>query len=215
MPKYKFKNFYKTLLQIWLFYYFLNTIKVHKCQQLNDVEFINQPRNHEVNHEPHHEENHEIDVSELPKQHSDSDYMYEPIDTSHRFNFDDDIDESKNVNLNVNNNIHETEVVPQSSDESPSKLSEITERQISGEKILRLSESPYLLRQDLEVLQNARLTIEPGVTVHFAPLVGITVLGQLKAIVSIFFTVSLQNKHFLSYHFYVLDKELTSEFFSK
>jgi hypothetical protein len=173
MPKYKFKNVYKILLQIWLFYYFLNTIKVHECQ-MNDVEFITQPKQHH---------NIENDVGEVPKQqHSDSDYVYEPIDTSHRFNFDDDIDESKNVNLNVNNNLHETETVPQTDHESP--LSEITERQISGEKILRQSESPYLLRQDLEVLQSARLTIEPGVTIHFAPLVGITVYGQLRANVS-------------------------------
>lgn len=172
MPKYKFKNVYKILLQIWLFYYFLNTIKVYECQ-MNDVEFISQPKH-----------NIENDVNEVPKQqHSDSDYIYEPIDTSHRFNFDDDIDESKNVNLNVNNNLHETESIPQTDNESP--ISEITERQISGEKILRQSESPFLLRQDLEVLQNARLTVEPGVTVHFAPLVGITVYGQLKANVSI------------------------------
>ena len=172
MPKYKLRNVYKTLLQIWLFYYFLNTIKVYKCQ-VNDVEFINQPRNNEN------------DVSDVPKQQIDVDYGYEPIDTSHRFNFDDDIDESKNVNLNVNNNLHETETIQKTGDESPSQLSEITERQISGEKTLRLSESPYLLRQDLDILTNARLTIEPGVTVHFAPLVGITVYGQLKAIVSI------------------------------
>lgn len=177
MPKYKFKKVFKTLLQIWLFYYFLNTIKVYKCQ-LNDVEFISQQRNNNNVHI-------ENDVSEIPKQYSDSDLMYEPIDPSHRFNFDDDIDESKNVNLNVNNNLHETEIIPQANNESPSSLSEITEPQITGEKVLRLSESPYLLRQDLEVLPNARLTIEPGVTVHFAPLVGITVYGQLKAIVSI------------------------------
>jgi hypothetical protein len=139
---------------------------------LNDVEFINT-----------HTEN---NVSDLPKQHSDSDYVYEPIEPSHRFNFDDEIDESKNVNLNVNNNLYETETVPQTDGDSQPQFSEITERQISGEKTLRLSESPFLLRQDLEVLQNARLMIEAGVTVQFAPLVGITVFGQLKAIVSNF-----------------------------
>lgn len=175
MPKYKnFKNLKKTLLQIWLFYYFLNTIKVYKCQ-LNDVEFINT-----------HPEN---NVSDLSKPHSDSDYIYEPIEPSHHFNFDDEIDESKNVNLNVNNNLYETETVPQPGSDSQPQFSEITERQISGEKTLRLSESPYLLRQDLEVLKNARLMIEPGVTVQFAPLVGITVYGQLKAIVSNFLFV--------------------------
>lgn len=173
MPNYKYKNFYKTLLQIWLFYYFLNSIKVHRCQ-MNDVEFISQPRNDEN------------DVSdETNRKNSDSDYVYEPIDTNHpRFNFDDDIDERKNVNLNVNNNLHETENIPQAGDDSP-RFTEINERQISGEKTLLLSESPYLLRQDLEVLQNARLNVEAGVTIHFAPMVGITVHGQLKAIVSI------------------------------
>ncbi len=174
MPKYKtFKNVYKTLLQIWLFYYFLNTIKVYKCQ-LNDVEFINTHSEHNVSDLTLHSD-------------SDSDYMYEPIDTSHHFNFDDEIDESKKVNLNVNNNLYETEtIIPQVGGDSVPHLSEIAEKQITGEKTLRLSESPYILRQDLEVLQDGQLTIEPGVTVHFAPLVGITVYGKLKAIVSIF-----------------------------
>lgn len=173
MPKYKLKNVYKTLLQIWLFYYFLNTIKVYKCQ-LNDVEFITQPNI-----------NHENDVSDINTNHnSDSDYVYEPIDVHHKFTIDSEFDEKKNINLNVNNNIHDVENIPTNGDESSSKFTEINERQVTGQKTLHLSESPYLLRQDLEILQNAVLTIKPGVTIHFAPMVGITVHGQLKAIVS-------------------------------
>lgn len=172
MPKYKLKNVYKTLLQIWLFYYFLNTIKVYKCQ-LNDVEFITQPNN-----------NNENDVSDIKNHNSDSDYMYEPIDVHHKFSIDSEFDEKKNINLNVNNNIHDVENIPTNGDESSSKFTEINERQVTGQKTLHLSESPYLLRQDLEIQQNAVLTIKPGVTIHFAPMVGITVHGQLKAIVS-------------------------------
>lgn len=169
MPKYKFRNFYKTLLQIWLFYYFVNAIKVHECQELNDVEFINSPKNEE------------IEVSDKIEN-SDSEFAYEPIVPKHEFidTFDEHFDDKKNVNLNVNNNLHETE--PQ---QAPSEFTEISESTISGEKILHRSESPFLLRQDLEIELNAKLTVEPGVTVHFAPMVGITVRGQIQAIVSI------------------------------
>lgn len=173
MPKYKLRNVYKTLLQIWLFYYFLNTLKVHECQEVNDVEFITK---HELNEE-----------SEVNRPESnDNEFLYEPIEPSHRseFNHLDEIDDTKNVDLNVNNNLpHESET-PQEH-EVPSRYTEITEREITGEKILYASESPFLLRQDLEVQQHAKLIVEPGVTVHFAPMVGITVRGQIKAIVSI------------------------------
>jgi hypothetical protein len=167
MPKYKFRNFYKTLLQIWLFYYFVNAIKVHECQELNDVEFINSPKNEE------------IEVSD--RANSDSEFEYEPIvPNRNEFidTFDDNFDDRKNVNLNVNNNIHEQQV-------APSQFTEISEQTISGEKVLHHSGSPYLLRQDLEIELNAKLTVEPGVTVHFAPMVGITVRGQIHAVVSI------------------------------
>lgn len=176
MPKYKLRNVYKTLIQIWLFYYFLNTLKVHECQQLDDVEFISSTKNDE------------IDVSGLNRgMHSDSEFVYEPIETNkndYRGGFDD-IDDNKNVNLNVNNNLHENEPVPDAG-EAPARFTEINEQEISGEKILYLSESPFLLRQDLDILRSAKLIVEPGVTIHFAPMVGITVHGQIKAIVSIF-----------------------------
>lgn len=180
MPKYKFRNFYKTLLQIWLFYYFLNTVKVYKCQQLDDVEFISNTKN-------------EADeISDYNKNLDDSEFAYEPIDTNkndyHNPHYDE-IDDTKNVDLNVNNDLPEGEVPPEAG-EAPSKFTEINEQEISGEKILYLSESPFLIRQDLEIQRNAKLIVEPGVTIHFAPMVGITVHGQIKAIVSISLTIS-------------------------
>lgn len=63
-------------------------------------------------------------------------------------------------------------------------FTEISGDVVLGEKILRASESPYMLRTDLEVERKARLIVEPGVTIHFAPMVGITVRGSLLALVS-------------------------------
>lgn len=63
-------------------------------------------------------------------------------------------------------------------------FTEISGDVVLGEKILRASESPYMLRADLEVERKARLIVEPGVTIHFAPMVGITVRGSLLALVS-------------------------------
>lgn len=177
MPKYKFRNFYKTLLQIWLFYYFLNTVKVYECQPLDDVEFISSTKTDEN------------DVSEFHKEMSeDSEFAYEPIEPNKNnyHSFGDEIDDSKNVNLNVNNNLpsdSEVEAPPEAGD-VPTHFTEINEQEISGEKVLHLSDSPFLLRQDLQILRHAKLIVEPGVTVHFAPMVGITVHGQMKAIVS-------------------------------
>lgn len=173
MPKYKLRNFYKTLLQIWLFYYFLNTLK---CQELNDVEFISVLKPEEGDAS----DAHNAGVS-------DSELIYESIDPNNKHDirhFGDELDDDKNVDLNVNNNLHDNDE-PQEASEVPSQFTEITEREITGEKILYASESPFLLRQDLDVLQNAKLIVEPGVTIHFAPMVGITVYGQIKAIVSI------------------------------
>uniref|UniRef100_A0A182M0U9 Uncharacterized protein n=1 Tax=Anopheles culicifacies TaxID=139723 RepID=A0A182M0U9_9DIPT len=56
---------------------------------------------------------------------------------------------------------------------------------VLGEKVLRASESPYSMRTDLEVERRARLIIEAGVTIHFAPMVGITVRGSIVAMVSV------------------------------
>ncbi|KAH8259932.1 hypothetical protein KR038_005318 [Drosophila bunnanda] len=54
--------------------------------------------------------------------------------------------------------------------------------EILSERILRLSESPYLAREDLEVLRGAKLTIEPGVTIEFAPTKGLKISGVLQAV---------------------------------
>lgn len=198
MPKYKLRNVYKTLIQIWLFYYFLNTLKVHECQQLDDVEFISSTKDDE------------IDGSDLNRgMHSDSEFAYEPIETNkndYRGGFDD-IDDSKNVNLNVNNNLHENEPVPDAG-EAPERFTEINEQEISGEKILYLSESPFLLRQDLDILGGAKLIVEPGVTIHFAPMVGITVHGQIKAIVSIFRKINESSTSMRQFSSYLISKKL-------
>ncbi|XP_035780255.1 protein bark beetle-like isoform X1 [Anopheles albimanus] len=61
------------------------------------------------------------------------------------------------------------------------KYTEIVGDVVLGEKVLRASESPYSLRTDLEVERRARLIIEAGVTIHFAPMVGITVRGSIVA----------------------------------
>ncbi|XP_034826785.1 protein bark beetle isoform X2 [Maniola hyperantus] len=51
-----------------------------------------------------------------------------------------------------------------------------------GRTVWKADGSPYLLRDDLLVERDAELVIEPGVTVKFAPMIGITVRGQLVAI---------------------------------
>lgn len=55
---------------------------------------------------------------------------------------------------------------------------------IVGETILRLSESPYTITNDIQIRRGAKLIIEPGVTLQFAPMIGITVRGAIEAIVS-------------------------------
>lgn len=67
---------------------------------------------------------------------------------------------------------------------SSSSFTELQGGEVLGERILRRSESPYLARDDLEVVRGARLTIEPGVTVEFAPTKGLKVRGVLQAVVS-------------------------------
>lgn len=63
-------------------------------------------------------------------------------------------------------------------------LTELAGGPIIGEKWLRQMESPYLLQMDLTIEKTGKLFIEPGVTVHVAPMVGITVRGVLNALVS-------------------------------
>lgn len=66
-------------------------------------------------------------------------------------------------------------------------FTELTGGSIVGEKWLRQAESPYTLQTDLHIERTGRLYIEPGVKVHVAPMVGITVRGILNALVSFVF----------------------------
>lgn len=85
------------------------------------------------------------------------------------------------VSKRIENEIHDTD------DDRllyKSDYTELSGGSIAGERTLRLSESPYLLTGDLDVDQNAKLIVEPGVVMHFAPMVGITVRGVFISVVS-------------------------------
>lgn len=56
---------------------------------------------------------------------------------------------------------------------------------VHGERILLLSKSPYLLREDLFIEKDGKLVIEPGVEIRFGPMVGITIRGIISAKVMI------------------------------
>lgn len=64
-------------------------------------------------------------------------------------------------------------------------FTELAGGSVVGEKWLRQAESPYTLQSDLHIERTGRLYIEPGVKVHVAPMVGITVRGILNALVSL------------------------------
>lgn len=63
-------------------------------------------------------------------------------------------------------------------------LTELSGGRVIGEKWLRQIESPYSLQMDMTIERSGKLLIEPGVTIHVAPMVGITVRGILTALVS-------------------------------
>lgn len=84
-----------------------------------------------------------------------------------------------NTNNNVLNEIDNGGEV-----HAKSTLTELSGGRVIGEKWLRQTESPYSLQMDLTVERSGKLFIEPGVTVHVAPMVGITVRGVLTALVS-------------------------------
>lgn len=54
-------------------------------------------------------------------------------------------------------------------------------RIVRGQKLLKRSKSPYLLREDLYVESDGELVLEPGVEIRFGPMVGITVRGVITA----------------------------------
>lgn len=89
--------------------------------------------------------------------------------------------QSDGASKRIENEIHDTD------DDRllyKSDYTELSGGSIAGERTLRLSESPYLLTGDLDVEQNAKLIVEPGVVMHFAPMVGITVRGVFISVVS-------------------------------
>jgi len=66
-------------------------------------------------------------------------------------------------------------------------------RIVRDQKLLARSKSPYLLREDLFVERDAELVIEPGVEIHFGPMVGITVRGIITAKVIIHIIIIKNN----------------------
>lgn len=85
--------------------------------------------------------------------------------------------------VNCDNNVL-NEIDDGSEVHAKNTLTELSGGRIIGEKWLRQMESPYSLETDLTVERSGKLFIEPGVTVHVAPMVGITVRGVLTALVS-------------------------------
>lgn len=86
------------------------------------------------------------------------------------------------VNCDNNNNVL-NEIDNGGEVHAKSTLTELTGGRVIGEKWLRQMESPYSLEMDLTIERSGKLFIEPGVTVHVAPMVGITVRGVLTALV--------------------------------
>ncbi|XP_075153568.1 C-type lectin domain-containing protein bark beetle isoform X2 [Haematobia irritans] len=59
---------------------------------------------------------------------------------------------------------------------------ELSGGSITSDRILRASESPFKAREQITIEKGAKLIIEPGVRVEFAPTVGITVRGVIHAV---------------------------------
>lgn len=85
--------------------------------------------------------------------------------------------------------LNENQLPDEDANEHTSEFTELDGGIIVGERILRQSESPYVLNTDLEIEKGGTLTIEAGVTIEFAPMVGITVRGVISALVSDVFDV--------------------------
>lgn len=71
-----------------------------------------------------------------------------------------------------------------SSTTTTTTYTELSGGSITSDRVLRSSESPYAAREHIIVEKGAKLIIEPGVRIEFAPTVGITVRGILHAVVS-------------------------------
>ncbi|XP_019892680.2 protein bark beetle isoform X1 [Musca domestica] len=69
-----------------------------------------------------------------------------------------------------------------SSTTTTTTYTELSGGSITSDRVLRSSESPYAAREHIIVEKGAKLIIEPGVRIEFAPTVGITVRGILHAV---------------------------------
>lgn len=76
---------------------------------------------------------------------------------------------------------------------------ELSGGSITSDRILRASESPYAAREPIIIEKGAKLIIEPGVRIEFAPTVGITVRGIIHAVVSIEY-VYVITRHTIAYN---------------
>ncbi|XP_055386247.1 protein bark beetle [Condylostylus longicornis] len=91
--------------------------------------------------------------------------------------YNNNINKLSDSNNNINNN-NKVDVLITDFNSG----TELKDQKIIGEKYLRKSNSPYIVRSDIEIENGAKLIIEPGVKVFFAPMVGIDVKGILNAV---------------------------------
>ncbi|XP_037927279.1 protein bark beetle [Teleopsis dalmanni] len=95
-----------------------------------------------------------------------------------------DTNEIEFTNLDGATQLLQAPVLDETTSSTPSLMSytELKGGEIITNRILRYSESPYTVRENIIVNRGASLTIEPGVSIEFAPTVGITVNGILHAV---------------------------------
>lgn len=76
----------------------------------------------------------------------------------------------------------ETKIISTSELTGNRQSTELEEQSVVDRKLrLVRSDSPYQIKHDLLIDKNGELEIEPGVELHFAPMVGLTVRGLLLA----------------------------------
>lgn len=170
----------------------LSDLKVVSCQY-HQVSSYNDHNSHNYNHLPQHVENNLEFNGNFP--HPDQNHNPEDTESIYEINHPEpdmnhvyvpppieDITPEitgQNQDESVNENL-----LPLAENPGNQEFTELSGGTIVGEKILRLSESPYVLNTDLEVEEGGKLTVEPGVIVQFAPMVGITIRGTINAVVS-------------------------------
>lgn len=104
---------------------------------------------------------------------SDSDFF-----AAENFQFQHNPNEIAKKPIDDSSNIHNVKSISTS-------YTELKDNLISSDYVLYANESPYLFNKHVVITPGAKLIIEPGVTIAFAPRVGINVQGTLLAKVSI------------------------------